>query len=139
MMIVVYHSRKVGITMEGTHRLIKENPSILFYIVLLVLFLIPIPGSAQDAKISAPVWEIGDEWVYQNTYKSKWEVRVVRTEGNLYVTENSLESDFLAYDKKNLEPKYNIGQTGKRTKATALFIDFHFTQGRSGSNHYRQL
>lgn len=81
-------------------------------------------------QFKVPVWEIGDTWVFQSSDSKTWSFKVVRVESNLIVTENSRRSDFLGYDKKTLEPKYTIDQSGKRTKPTVPYVDFPLYVGK---------
>ena len=85
---------------------------------------------ASVETIKAPVLEIGDTWVYESSDRRIWEVKVVRTESNLIITQSFFRGDFHAYDRNTLEPKYTIDQLGRRSEPTIPYVDFPLHIGK---------
>ena len=73
-------------------------------------------------KFSAPIWNIGDLWKFQQEDKKSWEAKVIRIEDKLYIIRTSKSDSFFAYDRNTLGLKFYVDKEGKRTKPENTFM-----------------
>lgn len=84
---------------------------------LVILFLSAI-ALAQE-KVEAPIWNEGDKWTYKRVDGATWTVEIVGIKEDLYILRTQGVQDLSVYDKKSMNVKYLIEQSGRRLKATS--------------------
>lgn len=102
-------------------------------IAMLIAVLILMAGgfaSAQE-KIEAPVWNVGDKWVYQTADGKKSSNEVVKAEGEVFVVRMGGSPLLYVFDKKTMSITKYIDSSGTEASAAALNVyDFPLFVGK---------
>lgn len=91
-------------------------------------------------KCEAPIWNIGDKWVYQRTDGEARRANVIGEEKDLYILESEGIKDRLGYDKKTMNIKWLITPKGKKeeyNKGNKRLFDFPLYVGKNWEADYR--
>jgi hypothetical protein len=90
---------------------------------LIILFLASMAWAQE--KCEAPVWNVGDSWTYDVT-KGHTETRsVIDLSNNLFILKIEGAQNLNAYDRKTMNLKYLIDETGKEVKAISPFRNLY--------------
>ena len=98
-----------------------------------VVLFIPAILYGQD-KIEAPVWNVGDKWIWNSTDGATLNSEVVKVEGNSYIVKMEGDPDLYAYDKKTMNINLLLKKDGRRFKvdfAWRKVLDFPIFVGKS--------
>jgi hypothetical protein len=98
---------------------------------LVILFLSAMAWAQE--KVEAPIWNVGDKWAYKRVDGVTWTVEVVDVKEDLYILRTHGVQDLSGYDKKSMNVKYSIEQSGRRLKATGYMnklFDFPIFVGK---------
>lgn len=96
-----------------------------------ILFLAPMAWAQE--KCEAPIWNIGDKWTYKSITGGTWKNEVVDIKEDLYIVKTGGARDLTAYDKKTMNLKYLIEESGRRVKSTGTMrklFDFPIFVGK---------
>lgn len=99
----------------------------------LVLFLAPMVWAQE--KVEAPVWNVGDRWIYKNNDGYTWSIEVVDAEDNFYITNVEGRRELFVFDKSTLNERFFIepGVGGRRKESTGTLrklFDFPIFVGK---------
>lgn len=86
---------------------------------------------------AAPVWNIGDKWVYKKTMGEIFACEVVKIEEDLYVTKIEGQKHLLGYDKKTMNNNFFVETSGKRIESRSplrKLYDFPIVIGKKWSD-----
>lgn len=86
-----------------------------------------------EEKCEAPIWNIGDKWKFKDISERTWTTEVLDIKEDLFIIKAGRAQDLWAYDKKTLNVKYLIEQSGRRVKSTSSdrkLFDFPITIGK---------
>ena len=100
----------------------------------LVFILVLWVGAAwTQEKVEAPVWNIGDQWTFKRVDGQTFFQEVVDVKEDLFIVKVGGERDLSAYDKKTLNIKYIIEESGRQLKSTSnrrRLFDFPISVGK---------
>lgn len=82
---------------------------------LVILFLVSMAWAQE--KCEAPVWNVGDTWTYKLTDGKTQTLEVVDISNDLFIVKINRSQNLSAYDRKTMNLKYRIDETGKKEEA----------------------
>jgi hypothetical protein len=100
--------------------------------ILIAVFILMAGGfvSAQE-KMDAPVWNVGDKWIYQTAEGKKVVNEVVKVDDEVYVVRIGGNPYLNVYDKKTMNITKWIDSSGTEAQASALNVyDFPLFVGK---------
>jgi len=95
-----------------------------------------LPLYISQEKCEAPVWNVGDYWIFQSNNKSWWSQKVVRIESDLYIIKNPNDRYTYGYDINSLNLKVYVDSEGKKVTPqteSGLSYDFPLYVGKTWS------
>jgi hypothetical protein len=101
----------------------------------LVLFFAPTVWAQE--KIEAPVWNMGDKWTYKSVTGDTWTNQVVEIKEDLYVLKPGGSRSSYGYDKKSMNVKSIIEESGRAVEADShlrKLFDFPISVGKKWSD-----
>jgi hypothetical protein len=101
--------------------------------ILSVLVLLLAPMAWAQEKCEAPIWNIGDKWTYKDVTGSTFTSQVVRIEEDLFIVKTEGAQYLSGYDKKTLNSKFQIEESGRKIKNTTNYrkiFDFPIFVGK---------
>lgn len=90
---------------------------------LITLFLASMAWAQE--KCEAPVWNVGDRWTYEFTKGHTGTQAVVDLSNDLFILKIEEVRNLSAYDRKTMNLKYLIDETGKQVKAISPFRNLY--------------
>lgn len=112
----------------------------IVFLSLVVLFLAPMVWAQE--KVEAPVWNVGDKWVFNRTDGVTFFQEVAEVKEDLFIVKVGGSKDLNAYDKKTMNIKFLIDEGGKQVESESTLrnlFDFPIFVGKKWSDttsHY---
>ena len=101
----------------------------------LILFLAPMVWAQE--KVEAPVWNVGDKWVFKRTDGVTFFQEVAEVKEDLFIVKVGGSKDLNAYDKKTMNIKFLIDEGGKQVESESTLrnlFDFPIFVGKKWSD-----
>lgn len=83
-------------------------------IILGFLFLFLTSQTWSQEKCEAPVWSVGDKWTYKDATGATFTGEVMDIKKDVFVLKSQLFQSLVAFDKKTLNLKFLIGESGQK-------------------------
>jgi hypothetical protein len=107
-------------------------------ILLSFLFLfIPVILYGQD-KVEAPIWNLGDKWIWKRADGAMLNSQVVGVKQDLYILKMGTDPDLYGYDKRTMNVKFLIKEGGAQIKFESAWrnvLDFPMFVGKRWVNN----
>lgn len=101
----------------------------------LILFLAPMAWAQE--KVEAPVWNVGDKWVFKRADGVSYFQEVAEAKEDLFIVKVGGSKDLNAYDKKTMNIKFLIDEGGKQVEPESTLrnlFDFPIFVGKKWSD-----